>query len=416
VLKRFLSNTFSNTFILSALGFIARPYIMMGIGGIITLGTVWTIGRLTTPIVPIIKQQVLTTWTLTGSSILESNNPERIDSPGWLYQSEYPDEKRGGNRATLQGDFRVYVSHINGQETLGYFQIIATNPNKTPLIITFTGSVLTSREAGDGQGVLGKSNYYQVSEKALSNSLPRQTKSIDPGKTVLLSLKRLNPKTSVDGLLQVHSTGGVFVSVVATKTPYVEEGVRLLAARQPATGNIKPPSSRTFGTGAGIYPTWGVKATPTLDLLPTVAHLGLSINYADYELNPTNPNVQTALCQRNAAKQSLCLRDSSPRSQGNYGREYTIMLNVVNPNPAPQTVRVWFASNGITANRTLLYNGAVSFNNAIQQVITTPSRPRQQLTSTPLLVKPQSTLTIPLRFFIPGLSSAGKAIIVETQP
>jgi hypothetical protein len=389
---------------------------MMGVGGIITLGTVWTIGRLVDPIVPIKQQQVLTTWTLTGNSILESNNPESIKSDGWLYQSMYPDKKRGGNRATLQGDFRVYVSHINGQENPGYFQIIATNPNKTPSIITFKGSVLTSAEVGDIRGVLGKSNYYEVSKNALSNNLPIRTKSIDPGKTVLLSLKRLNPKTSVDGFLQVQSSQGVFVSVVATKTPYVEEGVRLLTARQPATGNIKPPSDQTFGTGAGIYPTWGVSATPTLKLPSTTAYLALSINYADYERNPTNPNVQTALCQLNAAKQSLCLGDSSLRSQGNYGREYTIMLNVANPNPAPQTVRVWFASNGITANRTLLYNGAVSFNNAIQQVITTPSRPRQQLTSTPLLVKPQSTLTIPLRFFIPGLSSAGKAIIVETQP
>jgi hypothetical protein len=388
---------------------------MMGVGGIITLGTVWTVGRLVDPIVPIIKQQILPTWTLEGNPIVESNNPERIDSVGWLYQHEHTDKKRGGNRATLQGDFRVYVSHINGQKTPGYFQIIATNPNKTPLVITFKGSVLTSREVGDKSGVLGKSNYYKVSENALSNNLPTRTKSIDPGKTVLLSLKRLNPKTSVDGLLQVHSTQGVFVSVVATKTPYVEEGVRLLAARQPATGNIKPPSSQTFGTGAGIYPTWGVSATPTLDLPPTIAHLGLSINYADYALNPTNPNVQTALCQLNAAKQSLCLSDSSVRSQGNYGREYTITLKVNNPNPARQTVRVWFASNATGANRTLLYNGAVSFNGVIQQVRTTPSRPRQELTSTPLPVAPQSTLTIPIRFYIPGLSSAGKAINIETQ-
>jgi hypothetical protein len=390
---------------------------MMSIGGgIATLGTVWTVGRLVDPIVPIKQQQVLTTWTLTGNPILESNNPESIKSVGWLYQSMYSHKKRGGNRATLQGDFRVYVSHINGQETPGYFQIIATNPNKTPLIVTIKGLVLTSAEVGDKKGVLGKSNYYKVSENALSNNLPTRTKSIDPGKTVLLSLKRLNPLTSVDGLLQVHSTDGVFVSVVATKTPYVEEGVRLLAARQPATGNIKPPSDQTFGTGAGIYPTWGVSATPTLKLPPPIAHLGLSINYADYAQNPTNPNVQTALCQRNAAKQSLCLSDSSIRSQGNYGREYTITLKVNNPNPAPQTIRMWFTSNAIGANRTLLYNGAVSFNNTIQQVITTSSRPRQQLTSAPLLIAPKSTRTIPIRFFIPGLSSAGQSIDIETQP
>jgi hypothetical protein len=414
VLKRF----FSNTFVLSALGFISRRYIMMGVGSIITLGTVWTIGRLVDPIVPIKQQQVLTTWTLVGNPILESNNPESIKSDGWLYQHEYTDKKRGGNRATLQGKFRIYVSHINVQKTPGYFQIIATNPNKTPITISFKGSVITSGELGIGDkyGVRGKSNYYEVSKNALSNKLPTRTKSIAPNKSVLLSLKLLNPLTSVDGLLEVDSQP-VFISVVATKTPYVEEGVRLLAARQPATGNIKPPSDQTFGTGAGIYPTWGVSATPTLKLPPTIAHLGLSINYADYALNPANPNVQTALCQFIAAKRSLCLSDSSLRSQGNYGREYTITLKVYNPNPAPQTIRMWFASNAIGANRTILYNGAISFDNTIQQVVTTPSRPRQQLIpSTPLLIAPQSTHTIPIRFYIPGLSSAGQAINIETQP
>jgi hypothetical protein len=410
-----------NRFFISTFGFFinffSRPVgMVVGMGILTAGGAVWTIGKLVNPIVPIINQQVLATWTLTGNSLLESNNPERIDSVGWLFQHQYPDEKRGGNRATLQGNFRVYVSHINGQKTSGYFQIIATNPNKTPLTITFKGSVLTSSETGDSRGVLGKSNYYKVSENALSGSLPTRTKSIAPGKTVLLSLKRLNPKTSVDGLLQVHSTQGVFVTVLATKTPYVEEGVRLLANRQPATGNIKSPTSSTFGTGAGIYPTWGVSATPTLTLPPTIAHLGLSFNYADYELSPANPNVQTALCQRNTENKTLCLRDSSTRSNGNYGREYNIRLKVVNPATTPQTVRVWFASNAIRAKRTLLNNGAVRFNKVIRQVVTTPTRPRQELTSIPLLVAPQSTLTIPLEFIIPGLSSAGQALIIETQP
>ncbi len=414
-----------NRFLISTFGFFikffSRPVGMaVGMGILTTTGAVvWTVGKLVTPIVPIINQQVLATWTLTGNSLLESNNPERIDSVGWLYQHQYTDIKRGGNKATLQGNFRLYISHINGQKIPGYLQIIVTNPHTTPLTITFKGSVLTSREAGDSRGVLGKSNYYKVSEtalSALSDLSPTRTKSIAPGKTVLLSLKRLNPKTSVDGLLQVHSTQGVFVTVLATKTPYVEEGVRLLANRQPATGNIKSPTSRTFGTGAGIYPTWGLLATPTLTLPPTIAHLGLSINYADYELNPTNLNVQTSLCQRNTANKTLCLIDSSVRSNGNYGREHNIRLKVVNPTTAPQTVRVWFASNAIMADRTLLYNGAISFNDVIQPVVTTPTRPRQELTSIPLLVAPQSTLTIPLRFFIPGLSSAGQALIIETQP
>ncbi|GAA4346348.1 hypothetical protein GCM10023185_00770 [Hymenobacter saemangeumensis] len=392
----------------------------------------WTAGRFTGSIVPLGSQRAMPNVTLGGNPIVKSNNPEKFTSTGWLTQHTYTHPSRGGNNAWLSGNFNIYVSHYNGLTTQAYLQVLAVNPHAYPITVSYRGSILTSSEAGDSRGILGKSNYYMVTENMLRLPSTVTSKTIPARGAVLLALKRLNSGGSVDGTLLVNAASpGVFTYVVATNTDRIDEGLSLAhnpSTRRPATGNIKPPTVKDFGTEAGVYGFSKVTATPNVPLPGGIGHIGISVNYAGYEETVASPYVQTAPANRNGSGQILRLFDSSYRTNGNYGHEYNVTLRLQNTLARPRRVKVWFASNAHTATRGLLYNGAMLFNGSTRQVVTKPIKTvpnepfnaRQELTvvngvSQPLLIGANSTLNVPVQFYIPGLSSAGAHFILETQ-
>ncbi|WP_046245375.1 hypothetical protein [Hymenobacter terrenus] len=393
----------------------------------------WTNGFLTSTgvVVPENRQKGLPNVVLGGVPFVKSNNPEKFTSTGWLVQHAYTHPTRGGNNTWLSGNFNIYVSHLNGTGALAYLQVILVNPHSTPITVSYRGSILTSGEAGDANGVIGKSNYYTVSERLLTLPTTVTTKVIPAGGAVFVALKTMNPSGSADGTLFVNAgSPGVFTYVVATATDKIEEGLALASAsatRRPAAGNIKPPSTAAFGTEAGVYAFSKVTADAPVPLPAGIGHIGLTVNYAGYTPIPNSSFIQTAPPSQNGSGQTLRLGDSAYRTCGNYNHEYNINLRLQNPLSRPRRVRVWFAANAITADRQLLYNGAFQFNGSGPvKVLITPAtsatnRPKQELTadvngnSLPLTVAAGATLNVPLRFFIPGLASAGSHIILETQ-
>ena len=382
------------------------------------------------PIIPSSQHKALPNVLLAGGPIVTSNNPESFTSTGWLAQHTYVHPTRGGNNTWLSGTFGVYVSHYNKTGVSVYLQVIAQNPHLDRSInVSYRSAITSSSEAGDANGVRGRSNYYVASEKALNfaNTVVT-TKTIPAGGAVLLSLKAMSNGGSVDGAMLVTADApGIFTYVVAAPDQYIESGLALAhasATRRPATGNIKSPSASTFGTEAGVYAFSKITADVPVPLPSAKGYLALGVNYGSYGPIVDSPFIQTSPAGQNGSGQTLRLSDSGYRTNGNYGHEYTISLRLSNPLSRPRRVRAWFAANTNTSGRGLTYNGAMQVNGiSALKVLTYDAVPKQELTvvsatdlaSAPLTVGANTSTTLQLRFFVPGLASAGSHIILQTQ-
>lgn len=395
------------------------------------VATDWINGRLNTAItalVPVTAQRPMPNVVLGGVPFVKSNNPESFSSLGWLMQHTYADAARGGNNTWLSGNFNVFVSHYNKTAGTAYLQVILVNPHSTPLTVSYRGAITTSGEAGDANGVRGRSNYYVTSERLLTLPATVTTQTIPAKGAIAISVKQMNKGGSIEGVFFVNAAApGVFSYVVATGSTQLSEAVALAhtpSSRRAATGNIEVPQTLAFGKEAGVYAFSKVSADVPIPMPAGIGHMGLSVNIAGYGVTPDSPFIQTAPPAQNGSGQSLRLKDSAYRTACNYGHEYNLTLRLSNPLSRPRRVRVWFAANTATSGRGLTFNSAMQFNGAGPfKVLTYDAVPKQELTvvsptnatSAPLTVPANSTLSVPVRFFVAGLSSAGSHFILETQ-
>lgn len=392
----------------------------------------WANGKLTSAIIPVSAQRPLPNVVLGGAPFVKSNNPESFTSTGWLTQHAYAHPSRGGSNTWLSGSFNIFTSHYNKTGSTAFMQIILVNPHSTPVTITYRGAITGSGEAGDANGVKGRSNYYLTSEKLLTLPTAVTTATIPAnGGAVAIAVKQMNNGGSIEGTFFVTAAApGVFSYVVATATNSLNDALALAhnpATRRPATGNIERPSTASpfaFGKESGVYGFSNIKANVPVPMPTGVGNIGLSVNIAGYGATPDSPYIQTSPSNKNGSGQTLRLTDSALRTACNYGHEYNLTLVLQNPVNRPRKVRVWFAANSNTSGRGLTFNSAMQFNSQGPfKVLTYDAVPKQELTvvsptnaaSAPLTVGPNGTLSVPVRFFTAGLSSAGSHFILETQ-
>lgn len=400
-------------------------------------------------IVPIERGRAMPGVSLGGNSFVKSNNPESFgpnsagaNNNGWLTQHAYThagngtagDPARGGNNTWLSGNFQIYVSHYNKTGGSRYLQVILVNPQSSALTVSYRGAVTGSADTGFnlGGGVTGRSNYYVTSERLLTLPTTMTSVTIPAGGAVALLAKQMNNGGSVDGTMYVNTgsslpSSGVYAYVVATNTNSLNEAVSLAhtpGTRRAATGNIEKPTASAFGKEAGVYAFSKVTADVPVPLPTSLgAHnLGIWVNFAGYTATPDQPSIQTAPPQTNGSGQSLRLTDSGLRTACNYNHEYNITFRLNNPSSTPRRVRIWFAAVR-KSGRSLSFNSAMQFNNrGIFQVLTTDTSLKRELTvvsptnnaSAPITVPANGTLTVPARFFVAGLSSAGSQFMFET--
>ena len=368
---------------------------------------------------------------------MKSNNPETFTSTGVL---AYHDGKgpRGGGEKKLK-KFGIFVSHQNAPKApTRYVQVIAVNPGATPVKISAQGSALTGADRRAFGGYTGRSPYYLVSDDMLNGRTPNKySGTISPGGAVQLYQTVLKGGGGVEGILQTEVTDGegVYTYVVVTNGPGLNEAVELAVGpnRKMATGNIKPQSEddpatpkneSAFGTEAGVYSASKYTGTVPVPLPECDAYMGLSINEAGYKPVPDSARTQSVGPLAGGKGESLALADSSVRTHGNYGHEYNITLVLRNNQSTPRTVRVWFSHTAAYVSPTpnpnqrtasFYFNGSVQFNKGIAQVLITPKKATQELTIAPIVVGPGQEVRVPLRYFPPGMSSAGQQLILESK-
>ena len=159
-----------------------------------------------------------------GPTLLLSDAPEEVPSPGILYQDD------------VNGPFRLLFDHVDASTAGGdlVFSVLATNQGATPTTITLTRV-----------GVAGPSADYlqtgQAAQKAWMGSVQDTVLTVPPGQTISV-LPQLGgmvaaPGQDVTGTIDGSTGGDLVVSVVAQSraTPSLS-GLTVLPAPTSSTG------------------------------------------------------------------------------------------------------------------------------------------------------------------------------------
>jgi hypothetical protein len=367
----------------------------------------WTRKALSQPLVPDAEMKPLP-GAMAGPPLWVSNNPELVDSGGWLMQSGRSDTSRGGKPWDLAGKFAVYLFHINRMSGGAYMHILVTNPSSTPVTVSGRGSMYTNKE----KPALGPAQHqsYAVADDWLRGNL-RKTfgpTTIPPGETVGVASSLMLESNMIDGRFELDASAPVAISTTVAYTASVEEA-RRLSQGGPARGLIVSPTPDEYGRLAGVYAgsTWRSKFPITIPTGP--AYLGLALNTnGKFAKLGIRPHEQTA-------PGLMVLSDSGERSYGNYGAEYDLGLELVNPSDGPKTVKLSFASmmTGQLSGQDFTYDGPVAVDGKVVAVYTTPGRPRQQLGRWTLNGGERREIAV--RFYVPGLSVQGQQLVLEAE-
>ncbi len=364
----------------------------------------WTSGNLSTSIVPVNNLKYLE-GDLSGIPIWKSNNPEVIKGDGWLMQNARTDSTRGGSSNPLSGTFGIYLFHINKSSATKYLHVLISNPQSTAVTVSGKGSIYTNNEkplSGNGTG-----QSYFVSKDRLLNT-PRTTfnnVSINSFKVYEVYKTQLLDGNMVDGSYEITASQGVYVYTIVTSSGSLTDAVN--ATQTPAAGDIYTESTNAYGREAGIYSASGWTGSTPITLPSGPAYMGLCLNTSSkFAVNGVYPQNQNApyLYKLNGASQN---------TYGNYGHKYSITLQLTNPNSTAKTVSLSFASNftSTTNSPSFTYNGPIYLNGTLKNIYTTPTQPKQMLST--WNIPANSNFNATLSFYVPGLITTGQQLILE---
>ncbi|MHC0443204.1 DUF3370 family protein [Flavobacterium sp. 3-210] len=364
----------------------------------------WTSGNLSTSIVPVNNLKHLE-GDLSGIPIWKSNNPEVIKGDGWLMQNARTDSTRGGSSNPLSGTFGIYLFHINKSNTTKYLHVLISNPQSTTVTVSGKGSIYTNNEKplnGSGTG-----QSYFVSKDRLLNT-PRTTfnnVSINSFKVYEVYKTQLLNGNMVDGSYEITASQGVYVYTVVTSSGLLADAVN--ATKTPALGDIYTESTNAYGREAGIYSASGWTGSTPITLPSGPAYMGLCLNTSSkFATNGIYLQNQNAPFLYN-------LNGASQNTYGNYGHKYSITLQLTNPNSSAKTVSLSFASNftSTTNSPSFTYNGPIYLNGTLKNIYTTPTQPKQTLST--WNIPANSNFNATISFYVPGLITTGQQLILE---
>lgn len=332
--------------------------------------------------------------------IWKSNNPEAIESAGWLMQSSRSDGNRGGSAYPLQGCFNSYLFHINKSGSTKYVHLLASNPNNSAANITIKGSMYNNNErplTGLGAGL-----NYQVVYDWLFNT-PRSDFSASISPFSAKQLVKIKLDSMIDGRYEICADKGVYLYTVATNSGSESDAINASQGSQ-ARGFIAQPDTDKFGREAGIYQGSEMKGVQSIELPTTQSHLAFSFN--------TTNKIYTYLQDQTSAA-VMHLDDSSDRTHGNYGHHYDMTLNLVNNSGSPKTVKFSFASNLTGSGPSFTWNSPALLNGSLKNIYVTPADPSQQLAT--YTVPGNSSFNINFETYVPGLITTNQQLILEVQ-
>ncbi|GAA4981832.1 DUF3370 family protein [Kitasatospora paranensis] len=376
----------------------------------------WTTGTPTSPGPTVPREQLLQLpGGPSGAEMFVSNNPESFTGPGWLAQCGRTTTNRGGASHPLTGTFPVYVYHQNSTGGTVYLHVLASNPGSSAVTVQATGAIWTNSQkplVQDPAQRAGTGPCYATSQDfAAGTTRPYLSPTtVNPG-TMVEVAKVAMTSSIVDGLLDVTTTGGVYVYTAVTTTGSTATAINYTQNdSQAAPGDIIGQTDTTYGREAGVYAAsrWDTGVCD-IDVAPAGSYLGLAVNTTQRQVAALDQTVPA----------TAALSDSSQRSWGNYGMRYAIRTRLTNSSAQTRTVVLTFASNvtGTTDVPGDTWNGAaaVSVNGGSPQIITLYVRPTVPRCEIGRYTLPAGSSTlVELDFEVPGLITAGSQLLLES--
>ena len=339
---------------------------------------------------------------MAGPPIWISNNPELYDSTGWLMQGHRSDAARGGKAWSSAGKSTVYLFGINRMTGGTYTHVVVTNPQTTPVTVSGRGSMYTNREKPATGPARGQS--YAVADDWLRGTLASNFGpiTIAPGQSASVANTLVLEKNMVDGRFELDSSAGVSVATAIAVSSSAEQAISN-ARGAPAKGFIVGPGPNEYGRCAGVYAgsAWRTKFDVEVPKAP--AYLGFALN--------TNAKFVTlgARLQDQTVPALMAFTDSGERTYGNYGAEYDVKVDLINPSSASRKVTLSFATmeTNTIPGQDFSWDGPVAVDGKVIPVYNTPAKPRQSLGSFTLAANERRQLSV--RFYVPGLIIQGPA-------
>jgi hypothetical protein len=327
-----------------------------------------------------------------GPLVVTSNNPEIVTGNGVL-------------ATTLQGDFGVYLHHLNQAGAQRSFSILVTNPNAAPVTVSLRGSGYSQGETG-GLG-LGASPDYRVSKEWITDQPGTATApiTISSGTGAVLWTKPAANNQEIDGRFALHASGPVYVYVLMANDGTLQQA---LAVSQPITdapgdyrvsGTPPPP----FGREAGVYANDTWRSLFDAELPAGPKHVSFMVNTA----------TGAGLSQVQAFPALSHYTQSAAEAVGMYGNIYELDVGLRNTmaGATARRVRVGFHSLS-TGSASRFWDGAALLDGALIDVRHVPGDVSTTLFDG--MIMPGEIRRVHLRAMVPGLAAIPQALTIES--
>ncbi|MEM9071185.1 MAG: DUF3370 family protein, partial [Myxococcota bacterium] len=335
----------------------------------------------------------------TGGPVLVSNNPEVFTGPGLFYGNARPSPTRGGTSAPLEGEFGVYLHHLNRSGSAKYVWLLVTNPNEASVRLEATGSAYTQTETGGL--AIGRSPDYRVSEDfLLGTPRTRVNTSVASFRPFAVWRARVENGAEVDGRFALESDRPVYVYVLATDTDDLNEAVR--QSTREARGDIRvsgnPPPP--FGREAGVYANDTWDASFSVAIPDRSAHVGFMVNTA----------TGAGFSQVQAFEAIAHYDDSAREAVGMYGNVYDFQVELIGGSTSRRVrLRFWSLA---TASISRYWDGVGTVDGTPIHVRHVPGSQNTVLADVRLGAGERRVVRF--RAMVPGLASIPQALTVES--
>jgi hypothetical protein len=385
--------------------------------------------------------------------------PEIIESEGWLMAPP----QINGNKQAVTGDTEYYTFHYNRTNVAGYYVLLASNPLRNEAItINAQGVLLAKDDVGvftfpNTDYVIEKESY-EVADRFINNNFNVNTGNLSipflgsgQSNAKVLAYRKVGNGNGIDGRFKMKITGQAYIySVFVIQKSGETIDKMLQRAIQMATtdtgsmadiakrakgewldkfgyivetfsGNtpVNTPAGR-YGRECGLYQKSGWLINNDITLPATKGFLGFCMindrKTVNYPEDQTAPNTALTLVD---ARRYPAIKDFSnaTRSYGNYGHYYDVTLKFINTQARIRNMALSFAFNTPDASKqNARFVGAMKVKVGTNNETTVPvmvrlNDPRKNLAS--FTVGANTSQTVKIRFYVPGLITAGNQLIVE---
>jgi hypothetical protein len=330
-----------------------------------------------------------------GTTFIESNSPEVVYGPGYVFKNDGINSQRGDVDYPIRGCSQIYFFHINKSKRNLFFHLMIKNVGTTLSSIKMKGSAYTNREFPLG---VMRGQSYQTAIDWLTGDFRYQKEFTISQKYKSILVKKLNRRDMLDGKIEVCSKDYYHLNLSFSDSSNSNRTIENFAQR-PADGIILPVNRNTYGRVAAIFEKSQINAILDLESDFKENERSWHINTISKFEADRDLQDQTMSCLTN-------LSDSSCISNGNYGREYNIDLNIKNSSYSCKKYDLVFASNfkGNVDRPSFTWNCPTLINEQIVPTFTTPTKPAQLLRS--FTLKHSEVKNFKLKFIPCGLITA----------